>query len=317
MYTLGIDIGGTKIAGAVCDENDKVLSQWRVPTPSEPDEINDCILEIYNEALKLHSDIPTMGISAAGNVKADRRTMSFSANIAKWIDYPLADRIEELTDHKCKVVVENDANCAGWGEYILGAGRGSRNMVMLTVGTGLGGAIIINGELYRGSFGMAAELGHLPMVSDGDFCGCGLRGCAERYTSGNALEHFARSGIRRMPQKGKRLLELCGGDVDTLEGKMVSQAAQEGDELALYAFGKIGEWLGRTMAAIAAVIDPDLFVIGGGVISVGDILLEPARYNYTRFLQAAAYREHAKILPATAGGDAGMIGAADLAMREA
>ncbi|OXM99540.1 ROK family glucokinase [Bifidobacterium vansinderenii] len=315
MYTLGIDIGGTKIAGAVCDENDKILSQWRVPTPTDPDDINDCIIEIYNEALKLHDEIPTMGISAAGNVKADRRTMSFSANIAKWIDYPLADRIEELTDHKCKVVVENDANCAGWGEYILGAGRGSRNMVMLTVGTGLGGAIVINGELYRGSFGMAAELGHLPMVSDGDFCGCGLRGCAERYTSGNALERFARAGIRRMPQKADRLLELCGGDVHALEGKMVSQAAQEGDELALYAFGKIGEWLGRTMAAIAAVIDPDVFVIGGGVVSVGDILLEPARYNYIRFLQAAAYREHAQILPATAGGDAGMIGAADLALR--
>ncbi|GGI12682.1 glucokinase [Galliscardovia ingluviei] len=316
MYTLGIDIGGTKIAGAVCDENDTIVSQWRVPTPTEPEEINDCIVEIYEEATKLHPEIPYIGISAAGNVKADRRTMSFSANIAKWIDYPLADRIEELLQGRAKVVVENDANCAGWGEYILGAGKGSKNMVMLTVGTGLGGAIVINGELYRGSFGMAAELGHLPMVSDGDFCGCGLRGCAERYTSGSALENFARAGMRRMPQKATRLLELCGGDVNALEGKMVSQAAAEGDELALYAFGKIGEWLGRTMAAIAAVLDPDVFVIGGGVVSVGNILLDPARYNYQRFLQASAYREHAQILPATAGGDAGMIGAADLARKE-
>ena len=120
------------------------------------------------------------------------------------------------------VVVENDANCAGWGEYVHGAGQGSSNMVALTVGTGLGGAIVINGQLYRGSFGMAAELGHLPMVPDGDHCGCGLRGCAERYTSGTSLENFAKSAVRRRPQDAKRLMELCGGDISKLEGPMVS-----------------------------------------------------------------------------------------------
>ena len=112
-----------------------------------------------------------------------------------------------------------------------------------------------------------------------------------------------------------RLMELCGGDISKLEGPMVSQAAQEGDVLGLYAFGKIGEWLGRTMAAVSAVLDPDLFVIGGGVVAVGDILLEPARYNYQRFLEGSAYRGHAKIVAATAGQDAGLIGAANLALR--
>ena len=113
-------------------------------------------------------------------------------------------------------------------------------MVALTVGTGLGGAIVINGQLYRGSFGMAAELGHLPMVPDGDHCGCGLRGCAERYTSGTSLENFAKSAVRRRPQDAKRLMELCGGDISKLEGPMVSQAAQEGDVLGLYAFPAVG-----------------------------------------------------------------------------
>ena len=174
---------------------------------------------------------------------------------------------------------------------------------------------MVNGQLYRGSFGMAAELGHLPMVPDGDHCGCGLRGCAERYTSGTSLENFAKSAVRRRPQDAKRLLELCGGDIAKLEGPMVSQAAQEGDVLGLYAFGKIGEWLGRTMAAVSAVLDPDLFVIGGGVVAVGDILLEPARYNYQRLLEGSAYRGHAKIVAATAGQDAGLIGAANLALR--
>ena len=316
MTTLAIDIGGTKIAGAVCDENDSIIQRWRVPTPMDADAINQHIAEIYREAVAAgHTDIQAIGISAAGNVAADRKTLTFAANIPAWIDYNLSEHVGELIDHAVPVIVENDANCAGWGEYVHGAGQGHRNMVALTVGTGLGGAIVINGELYRGSFGMAAELGHLPMVPDGDHCGCGLRGCAERYTSGTSLENIAKSAVRRRPQDGKRLMELCGGDITKLEGPMVSQAAQEGDELGLYAFGKIGEWLGRTMAAVSAVLDPDIFVIGGGVVAVGDILLEPARYNYARFLEGSAYRAHAEIVAATAGQDAGLIGAANLALR--
>ena len=309
MTTLAIDIGGTKIAAAVCDENDAITHRWRVPTPMDADAINHHIANIYHEAVAAgHDDIQAIGISAAGNVGADRRTLTFAANIPAWINYDLSEHIGALIDHAVPVVVENDANCAGWGEYVHGAGQGSSNMVALTVGTGLGGAIVIDGRLYRGSFGMAAELGHLPMVPDGDTCGCGLRGCAERYTSGSALERFAKSAVRRRPQDAERLMELCGGDVDKLEGPMVSQAAQEGDVLGLYAFGKIGEWLGRAMAATAAVI-------GGGVVAVGDILLEPARYNYQRFLEGSAYRGHASIVAATAGQDAGLIGAANLALR--
>ena len=234
----------------------------------DADAINHHIANIYHEAVAAgHDDIQAIGISAAGNVGADRRTLTFAANIPAWINYDLSEHIGALIDHAVPVVVENDANCAGWGEYVHGAGQGSSNMVALTVGTGLGGAIVINGQLYRGSFGMAAELGHLPMVPDGDHCGCGLRGCAERYTSGTSLENFAKSAVRRRPQDAKRLMELCGGDISKLEGPMVSQAAQEGDVLGLYAFGKIGEWLGRTMAAVSAVLDPDLFVIGGGVVA--------------------------------------------------
>ena len=295
MTTLAIDIGGTKIAAAVCDENDSIIQRWRVPTPMDADAINQHIAEVYREAVAAgHTDIEAVGISAAGNVSADRKTLTFSANIPAWINYDLSEHVGALIDHAVPVIVENDANCAGWGEFVHGAGQGSSNMVALTVGTGLGGAIVINGQLH---------------------CGCGLRGCAERYTSGTSLENFAKSAVRRRPQDAKRLLELCGGDITKLEGPMVSQAAQEGDVLGLYAFGKIGEWLGRTMAAVSAVLDPDLFVIGGGVVAVGDILLEPARYNYQRFLEGSAYRGHAKIVAATAGQDAGLIGAANLALR--
>ena len=209
MTTLAIDIGGTKIAAAVCDENDSIIQRWRVPTPMDADAINQHIAEVYREAVAAgHTDIEAIGISAAGNVSADRKTLTFSANIPAWINYDLSEHVGALIDHAVPVVVENDANCAGWGEYVHGAGQGSSNMVALTVGTGLGGAIVINGQLYRGSFGMAAELGHLPMVPDGDHCGCGLRGCAERYTSGTSLENFAKSAVRRRPQDAKRLMEL-------------------------------------------------------------------------------------------------------------
>jgi len=164
MTTLAIDIGGTKIAAAVCDENDAITHRWRVPTPMDADAINHHIANIYHEAVAAgHDDIQAIGISAAGNVGADRRTLTFAANIPAWINYDLSEHIGALIDHAVPVVVENDANCAGWGEYVHGAGQGSSNMVALTVGTGLGGAIVIDGRLYRGSFGMAAELGHLPM----------------------------------------------------------------------------------------------------------------------------------------------------------
>ena len=314
MHTMAVDIGGTKIAVGICDEDDAIIRSWTVPTPKEADAIDKHIAEMYRETKKLYDDIAAIGISAAGNVKEDRHTIAFSANIPVWINYDLSSHIGDLIGHEVPVIVENDANCAGWGEYVHGAGQGHTNMVALTVGTGLGGAVVLNGQLYRGSFGMGSELGHIPMVPDGDFCGCGLRGCAERYTSGNALEHFARSAVRRRPQEDSRLLELCNGDIDELEGKMVSQAAVEGDVIGMYAFNKIGEWLGRTMASISAVLDPDIYVIGGGVVAVGDILLDPARNAYVRFLQASAYRPHAEIAPATSGQDAGLIGAANLAL---
>lgn len=316
MYSLGIDIGGTKIAAGIYDENHALVHREQFSTPSTATAIDAQLASMYRQAKAEVGSIAAIGISAAGNVSSDRRTMIFSANIAPWINYPLADRLSALINNEVPVIVENDANSAGWGEYIAGAGAGSTDMVMLTVGTGLGGAFILNNQLYRGAFGMAAEVGHLPMVPDGETCGCGLRGCAEKYISGTALERFARSAVRRRPAKGAKLLELAGGDIDAIRGEMVSQAAKEGDELALYSFNKIGEWLGRTMAAIAAMLDPDRFVIGGGVVSIGDILLKPARHNYERFLEAAAYRPHAEILAASAGNDAGMMGVADLALRE-
>ena len=136
MTTLAIDIGGTKIAAAVCDANDSIIQRWRVPTPMDADAINTHIAEIYREAVAAgHTDIEAIGISAAGNVSADRKTLTFSANIPAWINYDLSEHVGAMIDHAVPVIVENDANCAGWGEFVHGAGQGSSNMVALTVGT--------------------------------------------------------------------------------------------------------------------------------------------------------------------------------------
>lgn len=315
MHKLAVDIGGTKIAAAVCDENDRIVEKHTVSTPADADVINGHIADLYKKTAEKFDDISAIGISAAGNVKADRRTVSFSANIPAWTDYPLSEKIEELIGNdKVSVIVENDANCAGWGEYVYGAAAGTKNMVMLTVGTGLGGAVVTDGHLFRGAFGMAAELGHLPMVPAGDICGCGLSGCAERYASGTALERFAHAALRRNPDSGKKLLDMCSGDINNLQGIMVTEAAKESDAAALEAFNMTGQWLGQTMAAISAVLDPEIFVVGGGVAAAGDLLLKPAREAYERYLQAASYRPHAKIAAASTGQDAGLIGAANLSV---
>lgn len=315
MTTLAIDIGGTKIAAAVCDENDSIIQRWRVPTPMDADAINQHIAEVYREAVAADTpDIEAIGISAAGNVSADRKTLTFSANIPAWINYDLSEHVGALIDHAVPVVVENDANCAGWANTCTVPARaaptcrpdrGHRPRRRHRDQRSAVPRLLRHGRRTR----------HLPMVPDGDHCAAACAAAPSATPRALRWRTSPSPPVRRRPQDAKRLMELCGGDISKLEGPMVSQAAQEGDVLGLYAFGKIGEWLGRTMAAVSAVLDPDLFVIGGGVVAVGDILLEPARYNYQRFLEGSAYRGHAKIVAATAGQDAGLIGAANLALR--
>ena len=311
--TLGIDIGGTKIAAGLCDEQGRIVERTRVPMPRDVDAILEALDQICHWAWKTAEHVGGVGISAAGNVSSDRRTIRFSANVPSWNDYPLADKVERLIEGKAPVVVENDGNAAGWGEFRFGAGRGCRDMVMVTVGTGIGGAAVIDGRLTRGAFGMAGEIGHLPLVPYGEVCGCGLSGCAECYASGTALERFARQAARRDPEVAHVLMELCDDDLSRVDGLAVARAAGQGDPAALEAFRMTGEWLGRLMSALSAVLDPQVYVIGGGVAANGDLLLGPARAAFVRYLQASAFRPHAEIRQALAGGDAGIIGAADLA----
>jgi glucokinase len=211
------------------------------------------------------------------------------------------------------VVVENDANASAWAEARFGAARGYRDVMLVTVGTGIGAAIIVNGELYRGRWGMAGEPGHVRVVPDGRLCGCGNRGCWEQYSSGNALVAEAREFARRTPKGAMRLLQLAGGVPDGISGPEITQAATEGDPAALRCFQIVGGWLGQGLADLAAILDPACFVIGGGVSEAGDLLLDPARAAFERALTGRGHRPFAEIKVAQLGEDAGIVGAADLA----
>jgi len=312
MHAIGVDIGGTKIAVGVVDEEGKILAQVRRDTDADDVAyINKAIADACNELLREH-EVGAIGLAAAGFVSPDRTSVNFAPNIA-WREYPLAAKVAELVDGDLPIVVENDANAAGWAEFRFGAGRDATDMLMLTVGTGLGGAVISERDLVRGKWGMAAEVGHMRVVPEGHYCGCGHEGCWEQYASGSALERDAQHAAVARDGQAARLLELAGGDPAEIRGRMVTEAAQEGDELAIELLATLGRWIGEGSASVAALLDPELIVIGGGVGAAGELLLGPVRRGFEAQLSAMGHRPVAKIELAQHGNEAGIVGAADLA----
>ena len=310
MLTIGVDVGGTKVAAGVVDEAGTILARTRRPTPSaSPADVEAVIADCVHELREGHQ-VEAVGVGAAGFIDADRSRVLVAPNLT-WRDEPLRDAVAARVE--LPVVVENDANAAAWAEHRFGAGRGEDHLVAVTVGTGIGGGIVLEGRLYRGRFGIGAEFGHLQVVPGGRRCGCGQHGCWEQYCSGRALLREAREIADVRPVHGARLLELGGGRPEGIEAREVTQAAQEGDAAAIECFEVLGGWLGQGLADLAAVLDPGVFVIGGGVADAGDLLLEPARRAYAERLTGTAFRPHADLRLASMGNDAGLVGAADLA----
>ncbi len=310
--TIGVDVGGTKIAAGVVDESGEILEEARRSSPAkDTDAIEDAIADAV-AALCERYDVEGVGVGAAGFVDAARSTVLIAPNLA-WRDEPLREELEKRT--KLPVVIENDANAAAWGEFQFGAGHDVNDLVLVTVGTGVGGGVVLNGALYRGAYGVAAEIGHLRMVPDGRQCGCGQRGCWEQYASGSALMKTVRKDARRGSTRAAMLLEFAGGDIDDITGQMVTQAAREGDVYAREKINEIGTWLGEGIAALAAVLDPATVAVGGGVAEAGDMLLAPAKEAFEASLTGRGYRPMLDIRVAQLGNKAGLIGAADLARR--
>lgn len=315
MLAVGVDIGGTKIAAGIVDESGEILAKVKRPTePQRPESIDEAIADAVRELARDH-EVSAVGLAAAGFVSSDRATVTFAPNIA-WRDYPLAANVSRLLGRDVPVVVENDANAAGWAEFVHGAGRDARSMVLLTVGTGLGGAIVTDGALVRGAYGFAAEVGHIRVVPDGEPCGCGHNGCWEQYSSGSALVREARRAAAEDPARAARLLEAAHGEVAKIKGPHVTHLANEGDELSIELLRWLGEWVGKGCAGMASILDPEIFIVGGGVVEAGELLLAPARGAYEESLPALDVRPVAPIVAAHMRNDAGIVGAAELA-REA
>lgn len=307
--TIGVDIGGTKIAAGVVDEAGAVLETSKVPTPPTAEGVVDAIADAVRSASAQHP-VEAVGIGAAGYVDDKRATVLFAPNIA-WRHEALKDKVEQRVG--LPVVVENDANAAAWGEYRFGAGQGHDDVVCITLGTGLGGGIVIGGRLHRGRFGVAAEFGHIRVVPDGLLCGCGSQGCWEQYASGRALVRYAQQRAAATPEHAETLLGLGDGTPAGIQGRHVSQAARQGDPVSVDAFRELARWAGAGLADLASLFDPSAFIVGGGVSDEGDLVLDPIRKSFRRWLVGGQWRPHAQVLAARLGGEAGLVGAADLA----
>jgi len=309
--SIGVDVGGTKVLGGVVDETGKIIKSIRVDTPKEG---GSAVTEAISGVVSKLSDefsLKRAGIAVPGFVSSDRQTVLGIPNIKNWHQFNLRDDLYKLLNFE--VFVENDANAAAWAEYRYGAAQGESNVIILTIGTGLGGGMVINGELFRGANGTGSEFGHMRVVPNGIPCGCGVDGCFERYASGSGLMLHTKKLIDENPNGARNLLERGDGTFVGLLGKHITTAAIEGDLLALEALKITGHWIGAGIATLAAILDPSLVVIGGGVVEAGDLVLNPARAAMEEFMPFRGQHPHPKIVAAQFLNDAGLVGAADLA----
>jgi glucokinase len=307
---VGIDVGGTKIAAGVVDADGRIVHEETVPTPRRQHLFMRRLLSIIKDLRSRYPQIAAVGVGAAGVVEPSGHIRWAPNNTYR--DLPLKQLLAEGSG--LPAVVENDANVAAWGEARAGAGAGLNNVLALTVGTGIGAGIILNGELQRGEHGLAGEVGHIIINPiDGDQCGCGATGCLETMASGTAL---GRGGRRAATNDPGGLIAELAGDPSNVTGQTVHEAARAGDPSALQLFDQLGCWLGIGIASLVNVLDPQVVILGGGLVTTGDLLLQPTQASFERFLFARAHRPLPPIIPARLGPDAGLIGAALLALHQ-
>lgn len=316
---LGVDIGGTNLRVGAIDDDGTLLHRQVVDTPAgagrDPEAAGrDLVATIVEAAAVVLAEVATasdvavpIGIGFAGGISREGRAV-YGSNVSTR-DLPLRDAIRDRVGHP-DVVVVNDANAATWGEYRHGAGRDARDVVMATVGTGVGGGVVSDGVLVMGVQGFGGEVGHMVVARDGWTCSCGHRGCLEAYAAGVALARHARD---LLAEGGTSSLD----DVADFTPPDVTRAAAAGDELALAAIDRLGSWLGVGLASLVTLLDPEVVILGGGVTEhIGEWLLPAADAAMRAQTFAGDWRRHPEVRVAELGDRAGMIGAADLARRD-
>ena len=314
---LGIDLGGTKILTAVTNSQGKMLSRDHSITPAKKghEAVIQSILESAHRALEQAdvaiSGLTAIGVGAPGLSNPETGILFTSPNLPGWRDVPLRDIMQERLGKKTFLI--NDANAAALGEFYFGAARGARNFIYITISTGIGGGIVIDGEIYTGAIGAAGEVGHMTIDDNGPICNCGNRGCWETLASGTALAREARHRIKEGVRTS--ILEYAEGDLEKVTAQVIHIAAERGDSLAKELIARTGYYVGVGLANLINIFNPELIVIGGGLSNIGDMLLEPA----LKVAGERAYKEAfqaVRFASAELGRNSGVLGAAAFALRE-
>jgi glucokinase len=310
LETIGVDLGGTKMLVGVLSGTEPLYEQREASTGQTEDELVELLVREVKEAHEARPDAVAVGLGIPATIDHDEGIAVAAVNLPL-SDVPIREIVSEAVG--LPVFVDNDANVAAYAEYLYGAAQGKPHTVMLTVGTGIGGGLVLNGEIYRGSTGAGAELGHIVIQADGPPCqgNCPNHGCVEALASGTALGREGRAAAESSPDSAIGKMLADGREID---GHAVTEAALAGEEVAVGVFELIGTRLGVACSSLANVFQPNAIVVGGGVIAAGDLLLEPARREMAE--RALNPMNKTPILEATLGNDAGMIGAAAMARDE-
>ncbi len=311
-YVIGIDLGGTNLKAGIVDKGGKITHRLSIKTNynADPQAISNQIFELIDEVIKeahvKKSDIIGIGLGSPGLIDKKGETIIFSPNLPRWRNIPIKLLVTERFSMPC--VLENDANAAAWGEKWVGAGKGVSSLVILTLGTGIGGGIVIDNKLWRGANNVAAEIGHMIIQMDGPKCSCGNNGCIEAYASATAM-------VRRFKELLKSGVSSSLKDSREITAKMINDAAFQGDKASLDVIEETGRYLGIALVNVMHILNPEMIVLTGGMIGSGELLMNPIRQVTKQNAFEASYKD-TKIVFSQLGNDAGIIGAAGCLLKE-
>ena len=319
MYYIGIDLGGTNIAAGVVDENHKIIKKMSAPTGAwrKPDEITADIAalckSVAKEAGLTIDDIESIGIATPGSACCETGEIFYSCNLP-YVNYNMADKLSEMLGTDKKVYIENDANAAALAEAVAGAAKGSKYSIMITLGTGVGGGIIIDGQVYCGFNSAGAELGHIVIEKDGRPCSCGRKGCWETYSSATGLVRTTREKIEECRKTGRKTImeDMIGGDITKVSGRTAFAAKRKGDEVASEVVDTYIDYLVCGLVNIINIFQPNVLSIGGGISGEGDYLLNMLPEKVFAETYSRGDTPQCQLKIAELGNDAGIIGAAAL-----